>query len=92
MGKLLTRRLTQRPCHDSAMRPSWGVRFSAMSSRASTLSRETSRSRTARAGVTATATGHDTLTATDDFFSYRRNTLQGVRDYGRGLSAIALQA
>ena len=32
-----------------------------------------------------------TLAATDDFFSYRRNTLQGVRDYGRGLSAIALE-
>jgi YfiH family protein len=42
-------------------------------------------------GVAATATGHDTLTATDDFFSYRRNTLDGVRDYGRGLSAIALE-
>ena len=27
----------------------------------------------------------------DDFFSYRRNTLSGVRDYGRGLSAIALE-
>ena len=47
--------------------------------------------RIARVGVTATATGHDTLTATDDFFSYRRNTLDGVRDYGRGLSAIALE-
>jgi len=47
--------------------------------------------RTAKAGATATATGHDTLTGTDDFFSYRRNTLQGVRDYGRGLSAIALK-
>jgi hypothetical protein len=44
------------------------------------------------AGVAATATGHDTLTATGDFFSYRRNTLDGVRDYGRGLSAIALEA
>jgi YfiH family protein len=44
------------------------------------------------AGVTASATGHDTLTGTDDFFSYRRNTLSGVRDYGRGLSAIALKA
>ena len=43
------------------------------------------------AGVEASATGHDTLTATEDFFSYRRNTLQGVRDYGRGLSAIALR-
>jgi YfiH family protein len=47
------------------------------------------RARTARAGVAATATGHDTLAATEDFFSYRRNTLSGVRDYGRGLSAIA---
>ena len=47
--------------------------------------------RIAKAGVTATATGHDTLTGAEDFFSYRRNTLQGVRDYGRGLSAIALQ-
>ncbi len=43
------------------------------------------------AGVAARATGHDTLTGRDDFFSYRRNTLQGVRDYGRGLSAIALR-
>ena len=41
-------------------------------------------------GVAVTATGHDTLAATEDFFSYRRNTLSGVRDYGRGLSAIAL--
>jgi YfiH family protein len=47
--------------------------------------------RIARNGVAVTATGHDTLTATEDFFSYRRNTLQGVRDYGRGLSAIALR-
>ncbi len=47
--------------------------------------------RIARVGVAATATGHDTLRATDDFFSYRRNTLDGVRDYGRGLSAIALE-
>jgi hypothetical protein len=48
--------------------------------------------RIARNGVTVSATGHDTLSGTDDFFSYRRNTLQGVRDYGRGLSAIALAA
>jgi YfiH family protein len=46
--------------------------------------------RLALAGVAASATGHDTLAASDDFFSYRRNTLEGVRDYGRGLSAIAL--
>ncbi len=47
--------------------------------------------RIARNGVAVAATGHDTLAGTDDFFSYRRNTLQGVRDYGRGLSAIALR-
>jgi YfiH family protein len=43
------------------------------------------------AGVNASTTGHDTLAADEDFFSYRRNTLAGVRDYGRGLSAIALK-
>ena len=48
--------------------------------------------RLALAGVTANPTGHDTLSGTDDFFSYRRNTLNGVRDYGRGLSAIGLKA
>jgi copper oxidase (laccase) domain-containing protein len=47
--------------------------------------------RVGETGVAIEATGHDTLAATDDFFSYRRNTLQGVRDYGRGLSAIALE-
>lgn len=35
-------------------------------------------------------TPHDTLTEADRFFSYRRATLQGEPDYGRGLSAIAL--
>ena len=48
--------------------------------------------RIARTGVAVSATRHDTLGATEDFFSYRRNTLQGVRDYGRGLSAIALRS
>ena len=47
--------------------------------------------RIAKAGVAVEATGHDTLTGDADFFSYRRNTLRGVRDYGRGLSAIALE-
>ncbi len=46
--------------------------------------------RIAETGVSVTSTGHDTLAGTEDFFSYRRNTLDGVRDYGRGLSAIAL--
>ena len=48
--------------------------------------------RLGRAGVTVGTTGHDTLAGSNDFFSYRRNTLNGVRDYGRGLSAIALES
>ncbi len=48
------------------------------------------KSSVAKAGVAVEATGHDTLTDEADFFSYRRNTLKGIRDYGRGLSAIAL--
>ncbi len=47
--------------------------------------------RIGKAGVAVEATGHDTLASEADFFSYRRNTLKGVRDYGRGLSAIALE-
>jgi polyphenol oxidase len=47
--------------------------------------------RIGQAGVAVEATGHDTLAGDADFFSYRRNTLKGVRDYGRGLSAIALE-
>jgi YfiH family protein len=47
--------------------------------------------RIARVGVAATATRHDTLRAPEDFFSYRRNTLDSIRDYGRGLSAISLE-
>ncbi|NDF12440.1 MAG: peptidoglycan editing factor PgeF [Proteobacteria bacterium] len=33
----------------------------------------------------------DTLPDTGDFFSFRRNTLAGVKDYGRQLSAIVLR-
>ncbi len=33
---------------------------------------------------------HDTLAEEDRFFSYRRTTLRGEADYGRGLSAIVL--
>jgi YfiH family protein len=47
--------------------------------------------RIAHAGVAVATTGHDTMAGTDDFFSYRRNTLNGVRDYGRGLSAITIE-
>jgi YfiH family protein len=46
--------------------------------------------RVARFGVKVEATGHDTLADEGDFFSFRRNTLRGVSDYGRVLSAIAL--
>jgi YfiH family protein len=40
--------------------------------------------------ASAVASGHDTLSDQTRFFSYRHNTLNGIRDYGRGLSAIAL--
>ena len=40
--------------------------------------------------ATVEDSGHDTLGNERQFFSYRRNTLQGVTDYGRGLSAIML--
>jgi YfiH family protein len=36
--------------------------------------------------------GRDTQAEESDFFSYRRTTLRGERDYGRLLSAIALEA
>jgi copper oxidase (laccase) domain-containing protein len=35
-------------------------------------------------------TKHDTCAEADLFFSYRRTTLAGEKDYGRGLSVIAL--
>jgi hypothetical protein len=38
----------------------------------------------------AEASGQDTLSNQDQFFSFRHNTLNGERDYGRGLSAITL--
>lgn len=47
--------------------------------------------RLARAGVgEAHALGRDTCAEADDFFSYRRTTLEGGRKYGRNLSAIML--
>ena len=36
-------------------------------------------------------TKHDTCADADLFFSYRRTTLAGEKDYGRGLSVIALE-
>jgi YfiH family protein len=38
----------------------------------------------------AEGSGRDTLSDQQCFFSFRHNTLNGIRDYGRGLSAITL--
>lgn len=46
--------------------------------------------RLSRAGVTAEWEGSDTMTDSARFYSYRRATLAGEPDYGRGLSAIML--
>lgn len=44
------------------------------------------------AGIaTIDGSGHDTVRQQALFFSYRRARLEGERDYGRGLSAIALK-
>ena len=49
--------------------------------------------RLAKAGVEVVARcPNDTLAEETRFFSYRRSCLRGEPDYGRGLSAIALQA
>ena len=47
-------------------------------------------SRLALCGVEASWTGHDTYGEADHFFSYRRNTHQGITGYGRNLSAVML--
>jgi YfiH family protein len=45
-----------------------------------------------RAGIgRVTATGGDSCGQAQDFFSYRRATLEGRKDYGRNLSIIALE-
>ncbi len=46
--------------------------------------------RLGRIGIAAEWTGHDTLSLTADYFSYRRTTLAGGGDYGRNVSAIVL--
>ena len=48
-------------------------------------------SRLQRLGISkAVFVGHDTCAEADLFFSYRRTTLADEKDYGRGLSVIAL--
>jgi hypothetical protein len=49
-------------------------------------------SRLCRLGIAAAASvDRDTCAEDDMFFSYRRTTLAGEKDYGRGLSVIALE-
>jgi YfiH family protein len=49
-------------------------------------------SRLRRLGISAAASvARDTCAEADMFFSYRRMTLAGEKDYGRGLSVIALE-
>ena len=43
-----------------------------------------------RSGIQTDNVGLDTYTLKDDFFSYRRNTHEGIKDYGRQISVIAL--
>jgi polyphenol oxidase len=48
--------------------------------------------RLAAAGLLSVeASDHDTCAESERFFSYRRSCLDGVPDYGRGLSAIVLE-
>jgi YfiH family protein len=48
--------------------------------------------RLARAGLAQIERlGRDTCALSDDFFSYRRRTLEGGKDYGRNISLIALE-
>ena len=47
-------------------------------------------SKLAEAGVEAEWTGHCTYSDPDRFFSYRRNTHDGLSDYGRLIAAITL--
>lgn len=50
------------------------------------------RARLIAAGITNIENnGQDTLTSEQDYFSYRRSTLRNEPDYGRQLSAIALE-
>ena len=49
--------------------------------------------RLVRLGLAAVeADGHDTVAEEELFFSYRRATLRGEDDYGRGLSAIMIES
>jgi YfiH family protein len=47
--------------------------------------------RLSRAGITAEALGRCTYAEEDLFYSYRRGTHRGEQDYGRQISAIALE-
>ena len=68
-GMVDTRMSTSRPATRSEMRPSWGTRFSAMSSRAMTLMRETSSGASARLGCTTSRRTPSTRKRTTSRFS-----------------------
>ena len=68
-GKVETRTSTSRPPMRSPMRPSWGMRFSAMSSRAITLMRETSSGASCRLGRTTSRMTPSTRKRTTKSFS-----------------------
>ena len=43
-----------------------------------------------RSGIQSESLGLDTYVLKDEFFSYRRNTHEGIKDYGRQISVICL--
>lgn len=43
-----------------------------------------------RSGIVSETLGLDTYVLKDEFFSYRRNTHKGLKDYGRQISVVAL--
>jgi hypothetical protein len=43
-----------------------------------------------RSGISAESLGLDTYALSDEFFSYRRNTHESIKDYGRQISVIAI--
>ncbi len=68
-GKVETRTSTSRPARRKEIRPSCGTRFSAISSFAITLIRETSKGANSRRGCTISRNCPSTRNRTDSFFS-----------------------
>ncbi|CRW98505.1 hypothetical protein PAERUG_P53_London_9_VIM_2_02_13_03224 [Pseudomonas aeruginosa] len=68
-GRVETRMSTSRPPTRREIRPSWGIRFSAMSSRAMTLIRDTSRAASSRLGSSTSRSTPSTRKRTTRRFS-----------------------